>query len=338
MMISARKLSLLIFFIILSCNSTTKNNIKEIVSINGKTMGTTYNIKFLPKTNNPNEVEKNYRAIEKILKDINLQMSTYIEESEISIFNNFESTKWFKISKDFEIVLTKSQEYYELSNGKYDITIMPLVNLWGFGPQAFNNKPSKAKVDSVKSFIGQNLIEIDNQKIRKKDPRVQIDLSSIAKGYAVDKLFDEFSYYEELFIEIGGEIRTKSTIKDWKIGINTQEINNINNDIELIVSLNNSSIATSGNYRNYYFEEDKFYHHGISTNTGYPILSNVGSVSVISSKSCMDADALSTMLYVMDSKSINDIIENISHAESLVIRVKDDGSFSKEFSSNFLKN
>ena len=136
-------------------------------------------------------------------------------------------------------MIRKSFQYHQLSNGLYDITIMPLVNLWGFGPAIFDSKPSEAEIDSVMAFIGQNLIEIDELKIRKKDPRVQIDLSSIAKGFAVDKLFNSLKHYDELFIEIGGEIRTKSINKDWKIGINTPAINNINNDIELIISLNN---------------------------------------------------------------------------------------------------
>ena len=247
-------------------------------------MGTTYTLKFLPKSDSPKEIEENYLQIEEILKDVNLQMSTYIIDSEISNFNNSEKTEWFKISKDFETVLRKSFQYYKLSNGLYDITIMPLVDLWGFGPAIFDSKPSEAEIDSVMAFIGQDLIEINEMKIRKKDPRVQIDLSSIAKGYAVDKIFNALNRYDDLFIEIGGEIRTKSKSKDWKIGINTPSITNFENDIELIITLNNLSIATSGNYRNFYIIDDKFYHHEINPKTGYPISSNLGSISIISDK------------------------------------------------------
>ena len=130
-----------------------------------------------------------------------------------------ESTDWFVISEDFSNVVEQSFKYYDLSDGQYDITVMPLVNLWGFGPDIFESPPSKAMIDSVKTFIGQELIDVENQKIRKKDSRVQIDLSSIAKGYAVDKIFKALNRYDDLFIEIGGEIRTKSKSKDWKIGI-----------------------------------------------------------------------------------------------------------------------
>ena len=213
----ANRLALLLILLLFSCSSPQK----EIVSIKGSTMGTTYNVKFFPLTNNPIEIEDNYILIEKILKDINQQMSTYIPSSEISTFNQLESTDWFVISEDFSNVVEQSFKYYDLSDGQYDITVMPLVNLWGFGPDIFESPPSKAMIDSVKTFIGQDLIDVENQKIRKKDSRVQIDLSSIAKGYAVDKIFNALNRYDDLFIEIGGEIRTKSKSKDWKIGINT---------------------------------------------------------------------------------------------------------------------
>ena len=113
MMISVRKLAFLFFLVILSCNSPSKNNIDNIVSISGKTMGTTYNVKFLPKSDSPKEIEENYLQIEAILKDINLQMSTYIADSEISTFNSSEKTEWFKISKDFETVIRKSFQYHQ---------------------------------------------------------------------------------------------------------------------------------------------------------------------------------------------------------------------------------
>ena len=331
MMTLANRLALSIIFLLFSCSSPQK----DIVSIKGNTMGTTYAVKFFPKTNNPVEIEENYILIEKILKDINQQMSTYIPTSEISTFNQSESTDWFIVSEDFSKVLERSFKYYDLSNGQYDITVMPLVNLWGFGPDISESPPSKTMIDSVKAFIGQDLIEVENQKIRKKDSRVQIDLSSIAKGYAVDKIFNALNKYEDLFIEIGGEIRTKSKNKDWKIGINTPSITNYNNDIELVISLNNLSIATSGNYRNFYIIDDKFYHHEINPKTGYPISSNLGSVSIISDKSCLDADALSTMFYTIDNF---DIVENLKGVESFSILLNEDKSFTKVFSSGFPKN
>ena len=331
MMTLANRLVLSLILLLFSCSTPQK----EIVSINGNTMGTTYTVKFFPMTNNSSEIEKNYILIEEILKDINQQMSTYIPSSEISTFNKLESTDWFVISEDFSVVLEQSFKYYYLSDGLYDITVMPLVNLWGFGPDIFESPPSNTMIDSVKAFIGQDLIDFENQRIRKKDSRVQIDLSSIAKGYAVDKIYNALNKYEDLFIEIGGEIRTRSKSKDWKIGINTPSITNLENDIELVISLNNLSIATSGNYRNFYIVDDKFYHHEINPKTGYPITSNLGSVSVISNQSCLDADALSTMFFTSDNF---EIIENLNGTESLSILLNEDKSFTKVFSSGFPKN
>jgi len=331
MTILANRLALLIIFLLFSCSSPEKN----LVTIKGNTMGTTYTVKFFPKTNNPVEIEKNYVLVEDILRNINQQMSTYIPSSEISTFNKSESTNWFLISEDFSEVLKRSFKYYDLSNGQYDITIMPLVNLWGFGPDIFESPPSESMIDSVKAFIGQDLIEVEDRQIRKKDSRVQIDLSSIAKGYAVDKIFHALNEYEDLFIEIGGEIRTRSKSKDWKIGISTPSITNFENDIELVISINNLSIATSGNYRNFYIIDDKFYHHEINPKTGYPISSNLGSVSIISDQSCLDADALSTMFYTIDNLKI---VENLNGVESLSILLNEDKSFTKVFSSGFPKN
>ena len=334
MMTLAKKIVLLLIFLLFSCSSPQK----DIVSIKGNTMGTTYNVKFFPLTNDSIEIEENYELIEKILRNINQQMSTYIPTSEISEFNKMQSTNLFRISYDFEKVLEQSFKYYDLSKGQYDITVMPLVNLWGFGPDIFESPPSSAEIDSVMAFVGQNLIEFDGDIISKKDPRVQIDLSSIAKGYAVDKIFNALNKYEDLFVEIGGEIRTKSKIKDWKIGINTPSIRNFKNDIEHVISLNNASIATSGNYRNYYVIDKKFYHHEINPKTGYPISSNLGSVSIISNESCLDADALSTMFYVTDKQLSSEIIEELDGVESLSILLNEDEKFTKVFSSGFPRN
>ena len=235
-------------------------------------MGTDYSIKYsatLPNQSN------NKDKVDQLLEDINNQMSTYISDSEISRFNAFNDTTWFAISDEFSYVVTSSFKYYEISNGLYDITVMPLVNLWGFGPEIFLDIPSKTQIDSVLQFVNQDLIEIDGNKIRKKDPRVQIDLSSIAKGYAVDKII-EILDYKNIMVEIGGEVRTVSDGKLWKIGVSTPSISNFNNDVEYIVPITNHSIATSGNYRNFYIDDDKnFYHHEINPLSGYPIQSRI---------------------------------------------------------------
>ncbi|MEE3139057.1 MAG: FAD:protein FMN transferase [Candidatus Neomarinimicrobiota bacterium] len=307
---------------------------KEFHEFSGETMGTNYTIKYSATFSNQSN---NKNKVNQVLDNINNQMSTYISDSEISRFNTFNDTTWFAISDEFAYVIVSSFKYYEISNGLYDITVMPLVNLWGFGPEIFLDIPSKTQIDSVLQFISQDLIEIDGNKIRKKDPRVQIDLSSIAKGYAVDQII-EILDYENIMVEIGGEVRTLSDGKLWRIGVSAPSIDNFNYDIEYIVPITNHSLATSGNYRNFYVDDNKnFYHHEINPLSGYPIQSNLGSISILTTTSCMEADGLSTALYMMDAKEVKDFLDK-SNFEGLMIVQNEDGSFEKIVSNNFPKN
>ncbi len=335
-MILAKKYSLplwLFLFYLFTIVSTSCAE-KEFHEFSGETMGTNYTIKYAATF--PNQ-SNNKNKVDKVLDNINNQMSTYIPDSEISRFNTFNDTTWFAISDEFAYVIASSFKYYKISNGLYDITVMPLVNLWGFGPEIFLDIPSKTQIDSVLQFVSQDLIEIDGNKIRKKDPRVQIDLSSIAKGYAVDQII-EILDYENIMVEIGGEVRTLSDGKLWRIGVSTPSISNFNDDIEYIVPITNHSLATSGNYRNFYVDDDKnFYHHEINPLSGYPIQSNLGSISILTTTSCMEADGLSTALYMMDAKEVKDFLDK-SNFEGLMIVQNEDGSFEKIVSNNFPKN
>ncbi len=335
-MILAKKYSLplwLFLFYLFTIVSTSCAE-KEFHEFSGETMGTNYTIKYSATFSNQSN---NKNKVNQVLDNINNQMSTYISDSEISRFNTFNDTTWFAISDEFAYVIVSSFKYYEISNGLYDITVMPLVNLWGFGPEIFLDIPSKTQIDSVLQFISQDLIEIDGNKIRKKDPRVQIDLSSIAKGYAVDQII-EILDYENIMVEIGGEIRTLSNGKLWRIGVSTPSIGNFNDDIEYIVPIINHSLATSGNYRNFYVDDNKnFYHHEINPLSGYPIQSNLGSISILTTTSCMEADGLSTALYMMDAKEVKDFLDK-SNFEGLMIIQNEDGSFEKIVSNNFPKN
>ncbi len=335
-MILAKKYSLplwLFLFYLFTIVSTSCAE-KEFHEFSGETMGTNYTIKYAATF--PNQ-SNNKNKVDKVLDNINNQMSTYISDSEISRFNTFNDTTWFAISDEFSYVVTSSFKYYKISNGLYDITVMPLVNLWGFGPEIFLDIPSKTQIDSVLQFVSQDLIEIDGNKIRKKDPRVQIDLSSIAKGYAVDQII-EILDYKNIMVEIGGEVRTVSDGKLWRIGVSTPSISNFNDDIEYIVPITNHSLATSGNYRNFYVDDDKnFYHHEINPLSGYPIQSNLGSISILTTTSCMEADGLSTALYMMDAKEVKDFLDK-SNFEGLMIIQNEDGSFEKIVSNNFPKN
>jgi thiamine biosynthesis lipoprotein len=336
MMTSVRKSSSYILFIAAALFTINQFFFNKEIILSGQTMGTTYSIKYIPKKFSIKKFNQN--KIDKILGEINRQMSTYIVDSEISNFNSFSDTLWFGISPEFAEVVKASFEYNQLSNGLYDITVMPLVNLWGFGPEVYLNRPSQEMIDEKLEFVGQDLLEIDGNRIRKKHPKLQIDLSSIAKGYAVDRLIESLSY-KDIMIEIGGEIRTKSYKKDWKIGIVSPSLQSSQNDIEEVISLNNLSIATSGNYRNYFIDEfQSFFHHGINPKTGYPITANLGSVSILSEKSCMDADALATMVFAMsNSEDLENFLESKS-INSMLIFLTKDGTYKKSFTGSLIKN
>ena len=253
--------ALITFLIIVT--TACKQNFDEILVINGLTMGTTYSIKI--KTNN-NANKRNIRnEIEKILSEINQSMSTYIEESELSIINLSKSSDWQSVSDDLFTVINHAKKISVKTEGAFDITIGPLVNLWGFGSDKLENKiPSDEIIKSVKENTGFQKILLDktHMKIFKSNPNLYIDLSSIAKGFAVDKiaLYLDKKKFKNYLIEIGGEIIAKgenAEKKVWQIGIENPNANN--EIIKHTIRLNNMAMATSGNYKNYFKKDDISY-------------------------------------------------------------------------------
>ncbi len=269
------------------------------VFIAGETMGTTYSIKIADKVANKKELKN---EIDSLLVAVNMKMSTYIPESEISRFNKFGDATWFPVSPEFLLVAKTALEVSRETDGYYDVTVGPLVNLWGFGPaQKKEIVPTQKELDSVKKFVGFNLLEIrDNPPaIRKKDARVYVDFSSIAKGYGVDAV-SEFLARKGLrnhLVEIGGELRASGSKADgspWRVGVENPN----EKGIAIAVKLENKSIATSGDYLNYFEYKGKRFSHTINPKTEKPIVHNLASVSVVA-KNCMLADAYATAIDVM---------------------------------------
>jgi len=292
--ISKTVLSVLAILIAVSCSQKEK-----IVRINGNTMGTTYTVKI---ADDVPDAQKIKAEIDSLLADVNKKMSTYIANSEISRFNKFNDTAWFPVSSDFLEVLIIAVNISKLSGGYYDITVGPLVNLWGFGPSPKKEIiPSQKEIDSVKRFTGIDLIAIREKPpaIKKKRTGVYIDLSSIAKGYGVDKVSEFLSAkgFVNTLVEIGGELRARGTKADgspWLVGVENPNKKGIATAVKLI----NRSIATSGDYMNYFEYEGKRYSHTINPKTGRPVTHNLASVSVVA-KNCALADAYATAIDVM---------------------------------------
>ncbi len=312
-------LFLLLSFIVISCGN---NDVSDIVVLKGKTMGTTYTVKYSPLQNEKKESEIS-ASIDSVLRSVNLQMSTYIPESEISRFNNFNDTTWFPVSKDFIVVMRQAEEIAEVSDGFFDPTIEPLVNLWGFGPEKRSEKiPSQKEIDSTKKLVNYNLVEarILPPAIRKKRKNLYLDFSSIAKGYGVDKVADflESKGIANYLVEIGGELRAHGVKPDssfWRVGV----VNPNEEGISIAIALDDLSIATSGDYMNYFEINGKRYSHTINPKTGRPITHKLASVSVVN-PSCMVADGYATAFDVLGPKKGFALATNLSIPVYMIIR------------------
>ncbi len=327
---------LLIIFILLSYSCGNKN--VRIYKINGFTMGTTYSIKISDYNTNLNINISDIRdRVKKELKRINMIFSTYINDSDISKFNNCKGTDWFDTSKELVSIVSIALNVSKLSDGYYDITVGPLVNLWGFGPKKEQRKvPEDSEIKDVLKLIGYKKISIKKNpyQLKKDLPDMYIDLSSIAKGYGVDRIYELLKQmgFSNFLIEIGGEVRTsgvKSEKKDWLIGIASPK-NGFS--VNRVVKLKDLSMATSGDYRNYFEKNGIRYSHTIDPKTGYPIKHKLASVSVIH-KSCTLADAYATAIDVMGEKRGMKFAESLKLPVYMIIR-KNNGFkiyYSKEF-------
>lgn len=291
-------------FLFFSCSNNEKQNLVELY---GTTMGTTYSVKLVGDNSSPQFDSDNLKKrIDSVLVEVNRQMSTYIPTSEISEFNSSLSTDWFSISKDFAYVVDQSIEIGKLTNNCLDITIGPVVNIWGFGPdQRPKTIPSDEEISKTKKLVGIDNIELDlaSSSIRKKVERLKIDLSATAKGFGVDKVFNYLKDlgFKNIMVEIGGEVRTSGLNhknEKWKIGISEADHSG---GINKVVELSNLSMATSGDYWNYFEEDGIRYSHTIDPTTGKPITHKLASVTVFDS-TCVRADGLATALFVMGTE------------------------------------
>jgi len=266
-------------------------------------MGTTYTIKLnIPET----EIDRPTISteIDHRLDSINSQMSTYMETSTLSIFNQSNTQDWKEIPPELYAVIEEALRINKLSHGAFDITIGPVVNLWGFGPKAqIEVIPDESTIKEALNSVGSEYIHLREQPyaIKKNKSNLYIDLSAIAKGYAVDVIAN---YLDELniknyMVEIGGEIKTRGINPDnriWQIGI--EKPLNDQRSVQTVITLNNTAMATSGDYRNYFEKNGTRYSHTIDPSTGKPITHKLVSVTVLH-PSTMTADAMATALLVL---------------------------------------
>ncbi len=308
--------------------------------LQGEIFGTTYVVKILPAGTklNQNTLQE---EIDAELAAVDLIMSTYKDTSELSKFNQSQSTDPIKISKKLSQVLQEAVRVTKLTQGAFDITVGPVVNLWGFGPDKMLKEPAPEALAEARKRVGSKryTLDVKNQTLQKHDPNVYIDLSAIAKGYAVDRVGEilEKHNVSSYMVEIGGEIRARGkNSKDvpWQLGVEkphdapTQEI-------ALIVPLEELSMATSGNYRNFYLRADgSKVSHTIDARTGEPVAHPFSSVTVLH-ENCITADALATGFFVLGSTEAMKIAE--AHQLAVLFVEPSGDSFKTQATSQFPK-
>lgn len=270
----------------------------------GPVFGTFYTINY--------QSDKDYHEeIKAALQDVDDALSMFNEQSIISHINRGDDGK---ANDMFMEVFNKAMEVSKETDGAFDITVAPLVNAWGFG---FKNgeMPTRQQVDSIRQFIGWKKVTAEGKTIKKTDRRVMLDCSAIAKGYGVDvvaRLLKDKGI-TNFMVEIGGEIITKGISPKrvpWKIGVikPTEDSLQTSGEYQTILNVTDKAMATSGNYRNFYYKGGKRYAHTIDPKTGYPVQHNILSATVLA-KDCATADAYATSFMVMGLEGAKVILE-----------------------------
>lgn len=307
----------------------------EVISLAGSTMGTTYHIKVVANDRMP-DAQLLQARIDLLLDKVNNEMSTYRPNSELSQFNALEPGQPIKVSDDTIKVIKEGVRLNKTTNGALDITLGPLVNLWGFGPDKRPTKiPSQATIDATMQRTGIDGISIDGNQLMKTKPSLYVDLSSVAKGFGVDQVAEMLEGYQPqgYLVEIGGEIRAKGTKPGdlpWRIAV--EKPTEQDRQVQQVIEPGNIAMATSGDYRIYYEEEGERFTHIIDPRTGYPVKHRLASVTVLN-KQCMTADGYATAMMVLGTEKSLALAEK-EHLAVMLIEKQDDG-FKVYYSSAF---
>jgi thiamine biosynthesis lipoprotein len=327
----------LIIFISVAFLSATKSSSLREFKITGFAQGTTYSINYFAEDS---LVTKN--QIDSILNVIDLSMSLYKPNSAISKFNKMPQGK-MKIDAHMKNVLVKSFQINKETDGLFDITIQPLMRLWGFYKDGANPTPDTSRIKAFLSgTTGMDKIKLRKDFLSKANNHMEIDLNGIAQGYTVDVIADFFETkgINIYVVEVGGEVRAKGPKPDGKtikIGIEgPSEDAFADANIKHIISFQEGAITTSGNYRKFITYNGKNYGHIISPKTGYPINNEVISVTVFAKKA-IDADGYDNALMLMGVEKALKFVEQKKDIEAYFIYKKPDGKVVDTLTSGFKK-
>ncbi len=274
----------------------------DVVRLSGETMGTTFNITAIGEDLDEAALAA---SVEQALAEVNAKMSNWDPNSEVSTFSASTSTDPVAISDEFALVLAAANDVHEKTGGIFDVTLGPLIELWGFGPRKPEDPvPSDTDIQAALNGVGQaRLLTLDASTgtLAKSDPSVGINLSAIAKGYGIDAVAETLqdAGIEDYLVEIGGDLVTKGQNDQgeaWRIGIEKPEAGS--QTVQLIVSLDDRGMASSGDYKNFFEQDGVRYSHIIDPTTGRPITHRTTSVTVLAENAMM-ADAWATAMLAL---------------------------------------
>lgn len=331
-----RALVMLGLLALLGCGDSPK-----LTHIQGKTMGTSYSIKVvLPAEQDEAQLQKN---IDASLAQFDLDLSNWNPKSWVRAFNASTSTDWQSAPPSAINVLKSCIELNEKSRGAFDVTISPLIETWGFGVRTDDLIPSMAEIQkALANMGGQHLhLDVKNAKVKKDIPTLTINTSALAKGYGVDLIAQQLEALDlkNYMIEIGGEIHCSGAPpqrEGWNIGIRKPSGGKglSTSEIHSVVTLKNQSMATSGDYQNFFTHEGKRYSHVLDPNTGRPVAHNLCSVTVIA-PNCALADGLATTCLVLGTKLSLSWIKLFPDCSLYLIERQEDDTFVTYRSDNF---
>lgn len=301
-------------------------------SINGLVFGTVYNITYQYDGNLKEEIEAELQRFDGSLSPFNdTAVITHVNRNEDIVTDAF-----------FQTCFNRSMEISAETKGAFDITVAPLANAWGFGFKK-GIFPDSAMIDSLLQITGYQKVKLENGKVIKADPRVMLSCSAVAKGYSVDVVarYLDSKGIKNYMVDIGGELVLKGhnpKSELWRIGINkpVDDSLSVNQELQTTLQLTDAGIATSGNYRNFYYKDGKKYAHTIDPRTGYPVQHNILSATVIA-KDCMTADALATAFMVMGLKEAETFANANPDIDAYFIYSDDQGNLKTYYTKNMEK-
>ncbi len=278
---------------------------KQSLRLQGQAQGTTWQVDIVD-ADQALQPQRLQQGLERILQGIDKQMSTWRADSELSRFNQSSSTDWFAISPDLYQVLSLAQRISQATDGAFDVTVAPLIKLWGFN-QVQAHKPDAAMIQTTLQQIGYKKLELQAKPmaVRKLQASVQVEVAGIAQGFTVDRLAEYLDQQglQHYLVELGGELRAKGLnrqAKPWRIAI--EQPNAQGRAVQQGIVLRNAALTTAGDYRDFFEDQGKRYSHTVDPHSGYAVSHSLASVSVLAEQAAL-ADAYDTALMAMGDKA-----------------------------------